>query len=80
MFFKVSFLISSAVGLSSSLVLSIWQSKVMRSSEYLLCSQWSVVEVMIAASSKDLIQVLPLVRKNTLREPRVKTSEEVLGG
>ena len=47
---------------------------------YLLCSQWSVVEVMIAASSKDLIQVLPLVRRNTMREPRVKTSEAVLGG
>ena len=52
----------------------------MRSSEYLLCSQWSVVEVMTAASWKDLIQVLPLVRRNTIKEPREKTSEEVLGG
>ena len=68
------------MGLSSGLVLSILQSNDIRSSVYLLCSQWSVVEVMISASSKDLIQVLPLVRRNTMREPRVRTSEAVLAG
>ena len=80
LFFPVSCRISSAVGLSSGWVESILPSKLIRWDEYLEWSHCKVGEVKAAASSVDLIQVLPWVRRKTIREPSRKISAAVLGG